>query len=145
MVYKASAEGGLLVLLVHPGGPFWKNKDDGTWSIPKGELVQGEDPLSAAKREFTEETGNIITDTIFTALEPVTIKSGKVIIAFAVNAEFEKCFISSNTFEMEWPPRSGKIQVFPEVDKAAWFSIEDAAKKINVGQLPLLNQLSSLT
>lgn len=126
------------VLLVHPGGPFWKNKDEGAWSIPKGEYTEGEDALAAAKREFEEETGNVLPDAEVIPLQPVKIKSGKVITAWAVKADFDKCFIQSSVFEMEWPPRSGKKQFFPEVDKAEWFTLEQARQKINTGQIVLL-------
>lgn len=132
------------VLLVHPGGPLWKNKDDGAWSIPKGEYVEGEDGLSAAKREFEEETGNVLPDNQFIPLQPVRIKSGKVITAWAVAANFEECFVGSNFFEMEWPPRSGKKQTFAEVDKAEWFTLEKARLKINAGQVPFLERLAAI-
>ena len=134
----------LMVLLVHPGGPFYAKKDEGVWSVPKGEYQVGEDPLSTALREFEEETGNKLPDTKYIELEPVKIKSGKVIIAWAVKAYFERAFIKSNLFELEWPPKSGKIQMFPEVDKADWFLIEEAKIKINRGQLPLLQQLEDI-
>ena len=131
----------LQVLLVHPGGPFYKNKDKGVWSIPKGEYLQGDDPLEAAKREFTEETGNVITGESFIPLAPIKIKSGKIISAWAVQNDLEKCFINSNLFEMEWPPKSGKKQMFEEVDKAEWFALEVAKEKINGGQIALIEQL----
>ena len=121
----------LYVLLVHPGGPFWRNKDEGAWSIPKGEYDEFEDALEAAKREFKEETGIDLTATKYLPLTPVKIKSGKVITAWALQAEVSVEAIRSNEFEMEWPPRSGKKQMFPEVDKAGWFSIEEAQLKIN--------------
>jgi predicted NUDIX family NTP pyrophosphohydrolase len=132
------------VLLVHPGGPFYKNKDNGAWSIPKGEYQQGEDALIAAKREFKEETGNVIPGDKFIQLEPIKIKSGKIISAWAVETNFDSCFIESNVFEMEWPPGTGKKQQFPEVDKAEWFTMEVAKLKINDGQKPLLQQLEIL-
>lgn len=132
------------VLLVHPGGPFWKNKDLAAWSMAKGEYTEGEDPLSAAKREFTEETGNVLPGNGFIPLNPVKVSSGKIISAWAVEANFDKCFINSNMFEMEWPPKSGKKQLFAEVDAAAWFTIEEAFKKINKGQIPLIEQMKSL-
>ena len=126
--------------LVHPGGPFWKNKDDGAWSIPKGEIDPDEEPLSAAQREFQEETGQKIGGT-FTPLQPVTIASGKVIEAWATEHDLDASAIVSNTFEMEWPPRSGRKQAFPEVDRAAWFPGPLALQKITPGQVPLLMQL----
>lgn len=130
----------LELFLVHPGGPFWKNKDDGAWSIPKGEIDADEDPLKAAQREFREETGLAI-DGAFTALDPVKIASGKVIEAWAIEHDLDAATITSNTFEIEWPPRSGKRQAFPEVDRAAWFTAEEALQKINKGQAPLIRQL----
>jgi len=110
------------------------------WSIPKGEYSQGEDALLAAKREFTEETGNILPEGEFKPLQPVKIKSGKVITAWATNADFIQPFISSNFFEMEWPPKSGKKQSFPETDKAEWFTLKEAKLKINSGQMNLIEQ-----
>jgi predicted NUDIX family NTP pyrophosphohydrolase len=130
----------LQVLLVHPGGPFYKNKDDGVWSIPKGEYDETEDALTVAKKEFHEETGNTI-DGKFIPLIPVKIKSGKIINCWAVEAELEQPFISSNSFEMEWPPKSGKMQSFPETDKAEWFTINEARKKISPGQSAILDEL----
>ncbi len=134
----------LEVLLVHPGGPFYAKKDEGVWSIPKGEFEDGEDALSVAKKEFTEETGNIIINENFIELSPVKLKSGKIISAWAIEEDFEKCFISSNLFEMEWPPKSGKRQSFPETDKAEWFNLNEARIKIHPAQLPLLNQLETI-
>lgn len=126
--------------LVHPGGPFWKNKDDGAWSIPKGEIDPDEDPLTAAQREFEEETGFRIDGT-FTPLTPVKITSGKVIEAWAIEHDLDTSAIKSNTFEIEWPPRSGKKQAFPEIDRAAWLSAAEALHRINKGQIPLIAQL----
>jgi predicted NUDIX family NTP pyrophosphohydrolase len=128
------------VFLVHPGGPFWKNKDDGAWSIPKGEIDPDEEPLSAAQREFTEETGQKVGGT-FTPLTPVKIASGKVIDAWAIEHDLDASAIVSNSFEIEWPPRSGRKQAFPEVDRAAWFPGPLAVQKINKGQVALLLQL----
>jgi predicted NUDIX family NTP pyrophosphohydrolase len=142
LIYRYNANNEIEVLLVHPGGPFFTKKDLGVWSIPKGEYEDGEIPLEVAKRELEEETGNTIVNGKFEQLTPVTIKSGKQIIAWAVETNFEKCFICSNNFEMEWPPKSGKMQSFPEVDKADWFSIKVAKEKINPGQLPLLDELN---
>lgn len=130
----------LQVFLVHPGGPFWKNKDEGSWSIPKGEYEDGEEPLDAAKREFYEETGHYI-DGDFKALSPVTLKSGKIIQAWAVGGDIDQHQIKSNLFEMEWPPKSGKKQSFAEVDRGDWFTIEQAKIKMNVAQVALLEEL----
>lgn len=141
MAYRRNTEGKFEVLLVHPGGPFYKNKDEGAWSIPKGEYAEGEDALLTAKREFTEETGNTLPATGFIPLQPVKIKSGKVISAWAVKADFDEPLIQSNYFEIEWPPRSGKKQSFPEADKAEWFSLEEAMYRINAGQKSLIEQL----
>src|SRR6185436_19136785 len=129
------------LFLVHPGGPFWKNKDDGAWSIPKGEIDPDEDPLMAARREFREETGQAI-DGDFTPLTPVKIASGKVIEAWAIEHDLDASAIRSNSFEIEWPPRSGKRQAFPEVDRAAWFPEPIALQKVTKGQVPLLLQVS---
>lgn len=127
-------------LLVHPGGPFWKNKDIGAWTLPKGEPADGEELLTAAQREFFEETGQHISGS-FIALDPVKQKGGKVIHAFAVEGDFNPDQLNSNTFEMEWPPRSGKKQVFPEVDKAQWFTLEQARERINTAQVVLLEEV----
>jgi predicted NUDIX family NTP pyrophosphohydrolase len=130
----------LEVLLVHPGGPFWSKKDDGAWSIPKGEFNDDEDPLAAARREFEEETGSNATGDAI-ALGPVRQASGKLVYAFAMNGEFDVSRLESNTFTMEWPPRSGKQQIFPEVDRAAWFALDAARRKILKGQAGLLDEL----
>jgi predicted NUDIX family NTP pyrophosphohydrolase len=133
----------LQVLLVHPGGPLWARKDAGAWSIPKGEYNPGDDPLAAALREWEEETGVPLEpgDGSFIALEPVRQKSGKTVHAWAREGDMDPALIHSNTFEMEWPPRSGKKGVFPEVDKAGWFDIPEARQKILEGQLPLIDAL----
>ena len=131
------------VLLVHPGGPFWKNKDAGAWSIPKGEFAAGEDALSVARREFSEETGFTI-DGQFIALAPVRQRGGKTVHAFAVEGDFDASTAKSNTFAMEWPPKSGKVQEFPEIDRAAWFCFDDALVKINAGQVALLQELREI-
>ncbi len=128
---------------MHPGGPLWSNKDLGAWSIPKGLLEEEEDALEAAKREFQEETG-FIAEGRFIPLSAVKLKSGKVVQAWAVEGENDPAAIKSNLFTMEWPPHSGKTREFPEVDRAAWFSIEDAKKKINQGQVRLLEELQQL-
>jgi len=131
------------VFLVHPGGPFWAKKDAGAWSIPKGEAAPGEDLLSAARREFQEETGLGI-DGVFRELAPVRQPSGKRVHAWAVEADLDADAIHSNSFEMEWPPRSGLRREFPEVDRAAWFGLPTARNKITKGQLGLLDQLERL-
>jgi predicted NUDIX family NTP pyrophosphohydrolase len=132
--------GALQVLLVHPGGPFWRNKDAGAWSIPKGEVDEGEDPLAAARREFAEETGIALTGD-FLALGEIKQKGGKVVTAFAHDRDIDPAAIKSNTFELEWPPRSGRRQVFPEIDKAEWFDVQTASNKINAGQAVLIERL----
>lgn len=133
------------VFLVHPGGPFWSRKDDGAWSIPKGEYTE-ESPLDAAIREFTEET--CITPACpseeFIPLSPVKQSGGKIITAFALNAHFDETKIKSNTFAMEWPPKSGIMKEFPEVDRAGWFDYNTAKKKIVQGQIPMLDELSQI-
>jgi predicted NUDIX family NTP pyrophosphohydrolase len=141
LMYRRSAQG-LEVLLVHPGGPFWKNRDAGAWSIPKGEHDEAEDPLDAAKRELAEETG-LRPEGTFLALDPVRQKSGKLVRAWAVEGDCDPRAIRSNTFSMEWPPRSGRTAEFPEVDRAEWFAIEEAHRRILPAQSPLLDQLES--
>ncbi len=136
-------EGAHEVFLVHPGGPFWKNKDIGAWSIPKGEFEESEEPLTAAKREFREETGFDAEGT-FIPLTPVKQKSGKLIFAWALKKNIDPAALVSNTFEMEWPPKSGKIIELPEVDRAAWFTIEEAGNKIIPGQAAIINELCDL-
>jgi len=131
---------GIEVFLVHPGGPFWAKKDARAWSIPKGEFEAGEDPLEAAKREFKEETGFAVEGN-FIELTPVKQPGGKVIYAWAVMGDCEAESIKSNTFSLEWPPRSGKRKEFPEVDRAGWFTPEVAREKILKGQLVLLEEL----
>lgn len=129
--------------LVHPGGPFWAKKDLGAWSIPKGEYEPHEDPLAAAKREFLEETGQKISGE-FTALTPVKQKAGKIVKAWLVEGDVDVEAISSNSFEMEWPPKSGRKQSFPEIDKGGWFDAATAKGKINGNQAPLLDEAIQL-
>ena len=133
--------GDLQVLLVHPGGPFWAKKDDASWSIPKGEFTDGEDPLSAAKREFEEEMGCAAPTGDLEPLEPVRQPSGKLVFAWALRSDFDASGIRSNVFSMEWPPKSGVQREFPEVDRAAWFELETARRKILKGQAAFLDQL----
>jgi predicted NUDIX family NTP pyrophosphohydrolase len=135
-------KGGPEVLLVHPGGPFWKNKDAGAWTIPKGEPDADEDPLETALRELQEETGIAVRKSTCIPLAPVKQKAGKLILAWAMKGNLDASTINSNTFEMEWPPKSGRKQVFPEVDQAAWFSFTEAREKINPAQAALLDELA---
>jgi predicted NUDIX family NTP pyrophosphohydrolase len=130
----------ILVLLVHPGGPYWRNKDAGAWSIPKGERRQGEQADTTARREFAEELGTTPVG-VMSPLGHIRQRGGKIVEAFAIEGEFDVDRLSSNTFEMEWPPRSGKKQSFAEVDRAAWFSLAQAREKINAGQRPLIDRL----
>ncbi|QXV64879.1 NUDIX domain-containing protein [Mucilaginibacter sp. 21P] len=131
------------VFLVHPGGPFFAKKDDGSWSIPKGEFDDDEDALAAAKREFEEETGKAI-DGNFTKLQPIRQKSGKTVHAWAVEADIDHTSIVSNTFEIEWPPRSGKRKTFPEIDRAGWFTINEAKVKLIPAQVKLVEELATM-
>jgi len=133
---------GIEVLLVHPGGPLWAKKDEGAWSIPKGEIDADEAPLAAARREFEEELGSPVSGQ-FIALAPIRQASGKVVHAWAVEADFDPATFTSGMFSMEWPPRSGQQQEFPEVDRAEWFSIDNARRKINKAQIELLDQLAN--
>jgi predicted NUDIX family NTP pyrophosphohydrolase len=130
------------LLLVHPGGPFWARKDAGAWSIPKGEHEEGDDARACARREFEEELGTPLpADAELTELGAVRLKSGKQITAFAVEGDLDADAIASNTFSMEWPPRSGRTQEFPEVDRAGWFDLETAGEKLNPAQAELLDRL----
>jgi predicted NUDIX family NTP pyrophosphohydrolase len=140
-MYRRSGDG-LEVLLVHPGGPFWVNKDDGAWSIPKGECAEGEDPLAAARREFEEETGSEPSGP-FLELGSFRQSSAKTISAWAVEGDFDPSRLRSNTFSMQWPPRTGRLQEFPEVDRAAWFKPEEAGRKILKGQRGILDALAA--
>ncbi|HTI45220.1 MAG TPA: NUDIX domain-containing protein [Casimicrobiaceae bacterium] len=129
------------VLLVHPGGPFWQRKDEGAWSLPKGEFEEGETPEAVARRELLEETGFAL-DAPLTPLAPVRQRGGKTIHAFAAEADFDASTMRSNTFAMEWPPRSGRVESFPEVDRAAWFDLDVAAAKLLASQRPILDELA---
>lgn len=133
------------VLLVHQGGPFWKNKDLGSWSIPKGEFTDEESAPEAARREFKEETGFAITEKEkMLHLTMVKQKSGKLIYAWAVEKDIDTTAIKSNHFEIEWPPKSGQLKSFPEIDKAEWFSLEEAMQKINSSQAVFITELQQL-
>ena len=132
----------LEVFLVHPGGPFWKNKDIGAWTIPKGEFDGNETALDAAVREFREETGHVLPGP-FNPLVPIRQKGGKQVFAWSTAGDLDPTTIVSNTFEMEWPPHSGRMQSFPEVSKGAWFDLETAAQVINPAQKALLQELDS--
>ena len=132
--------GELMVLLVHPGGPYWRAKDLGAWSIPKGEFLDDEARLDAARREFAEEMGQAI-EGAFVALTPCKQPSRKVVHAFAIEGDLDAAAIRSNDFEMEWPPKSGRMQSFPEIDRAVWFDLAEARRRIQKGQLPILEEL----
>jgi predicted NUDIX family NTP pyrophosphohydrolase len=134
-------EGGLEVFLVHMGGPFWARKDQGAWSIPKGEIEQGEEPLQAAKREFMEETGFILPDAPFFELTPRK-SSGKLVLVWAIEGDFDPDALQSNTFTLEWPPKSGQYRSFPESDRAGWFTVEQALTKIVKGQKECIKELA---
>jgi predicted NUDIX family NTP pyrophosphohydrolase len=129
------------VLLVHPGGPFWRNRDAGAWSIPKGEYAADEDPLAVAKREFEEELGMPAPSGEYVRLGEVRQRGGKTVTAFALQGDFDPRQLKSNRFEIEWPPKSGRRALFPEVDKAEWFTVIEARTRIIDGQLPLIDSL----
>jgi len=140
VVYR-HGPGGLQFLLVHPGGPYWAKKDEGAWSVPKGEHGEDEDALQVAQRELEEETG-MRAEGSFIPLSPVRQRGGKVVTAWAVQGDCDPDTLRSNTFTMEWPPRSGRMQEFSEVDRAAWFTLEEARAMLNPAQLPLLDELT---
>ena len=135
--------GRLEVLLVHPGGPFWARKDRGAWTIPKGEIGEGEDPLLAAQREFSEETG-LTPEGEFLPLGDLRQAGGKHVTAWALAWDIDPAQIRSNTFALEWPPRSGRTQAFPEIDRAAWFGLAEAREKILASQRPFLDRLGTI-
>jgi predicted NUDIX family NTP pyrophosphohydrolase len=144
LVYRRT-DGELEVLLVHPGGPFWAKKDDGAWSVPKGEYGPDEDPLKVALREFEEEIGAEPPDhATAVSIGELRQPSGKVVTAWAVEGDLDVSEVRSNTFEMEWPPRSGRTQEFPEVDRAGWFGLEEARRKLLRGQIGFLDRLEEL-
>ena len=134
--------GALEVLLAHPGGPLWANKDAEAWTIPKGEIAEGEDPLTAARREFEEETG-IQPEGVFYPLGSVRQKSGKIVHAWAFEGDADPDVLRSNSFQMQWPPGSGQLRSFPEVDRVQWFSLDEARRRINPAQAGLIDALES--
>lgn len=137
------AQSGVEVFLVHPGGPFWRKKDAGAWTIPKGEF-EDEEALAAAKREFCEELGSPPPSGDYLTLKPIKQKNAKTVFAWAVAGDFDPANLQSNTFLLEWPPKSGRMEEFPEVDRAEWFSLEIAKQKILPAQVPLLDELVEL-
>jgi len=145
LMYRGGTEhsNSVEILLAHPGGPFWKNKDDGAWTIPKGEVTPGEDLLMAAIREFTEETA-LTPAPPFVPLGEIKHKSGKIVHAWAFQGDCDPAEIRSNTFELEWPPKSGRIQEFPEIDRAKFYDLAAARQKILASELPLLDRLAEL-
>ena len=143
LLYRRAADGSLEFLLVHPGGPFWQQKDAGAWTIPKGELEAGEEALAAAQRETEEELGFCPAGK-FIELKPIRQKAGKRVRAWGVEANWDPAELQSNTFTAIWPPRSGKTQTFPEVDRAAYFNFKEACLKINPAQIALLEELTTL-
>ena len=142
LVVFREREGALQVLLAHMGGPYWARKDAGAWSIPKGELEDGEDPLAGARREYAEELGRRPPDGPVIELGEVRQRGGKRVVAFAVEGDVDPAQLRPGTFELEWPPRSGRRQAFPEVDRVAWFDLATATGKLVQGQVPLLQRLA---
>ena len=142
LMYRGSGQS-LQVLLVHPGGPFWRNKDDGAWSIPKGEISARENPLAVAQREFAEELGVAAAGPL-RPLGEIRQRGGKRVHAFAAEGDLDIGTVRSNTFEMQWPPNSGRLQAFPEIDRAGWFTLPVARIKILESQRPLLDRLEQL-
>jgi predicted NUDIX family NTP pyrophosphohydrolase len=145
LLYRVGAGEDIEVLLVHPGGPFWARKDGGAWSIPKGEYDEGDDPAGRAEEEFAEELGRSAPPGPRLDLGEVRQAGGKRVRAWAVRGDIDALATTSNTFDMEWPPRSGEHRSFPEVDKAAWFTLDEARTKLLAGQLPLLERLEAIT
>jgi predicted NUDIX family NTP pyrophosphohydrolase len=138
-----SREGRLEVLLAHPGGPLWVNKDIGHWTIPKGEIEPGEEFVAVARREFAEETGLEVPDDPLIELGQITQKSGKLVLGWAVEGELDPSTAVSNTYDMEWPPRSGVIQSFPEIDRVEWFDLDEARRRMKAAQVPFLDRLQA--
>ena len=141
LLYRFADAGAVEVLIGHMGGPFWARKDAGGWSIPKGEAGPGEEPLDVAKREFAEELGSPVPATEFLDLGELRVNGGKVLTVWAAEGDLDAAATVSNTFSLEWPPRSGRVQEFPELDRSAWFAVDDARDKLVKGQLPFLDRL----
>ena len=142
LLYRdAAGDSGIEVLLVHPGGPFWRNRDEGAWTIPKGEFQDFEEPLEAAKREFKEELGSSPPVGDYLSLKPIKQKNNKTVHAWAVKGDFDPATLKSNTFSYAWPPKSQRTQEFPEVDRAEWFAPDEAKRKILGAQVALIDQL----
>jgi predicted NUDIX family NTP pyrophosphohydrolase len=142
LLYRLGPEG-LEVLLAHPGGPFWARRDEGAWTLPKGEVNAGEEPLAAALREFEEETGHVPSGELL-PLGEVRQKGGKRVLAWACAGDFDPQELRCNTFEMEWPPRSGRVRSFPEIDRVGWFTPDAARTKLLPAQAPFLDRLQAL-
>lgn len=143
LMYRRSGNGTLEVLLAHPGGPFWRGKDEGAWTLPKGEYDEPEEPLAAALREFGEETGFTVSPP-FLPLGEIAQKNGKRITAWAFAGDADPAQLRCNSFEIEWPPRSGRRQSFPEIDRAEWFTLDAAKRRINPAQKAFLGRLASV-
>ena len=143
LLYRLSPGGGCEVLLGHMGGPFWARKDDGAWSIPKGEHGPDEDPFDVARREFEEELGSPVPAPDFHPLGQVRVTSGKLLTVWAAEGDLDAAATRSNTFTLEWPPRSGRLQEFPEIDRSAWFPVAEAREKLVKGQVPFLDRLQA--
>jgi predicted NUDIX family NTP pyrophosphohydrolase len=142
LLYRRS-NGRLEVLLAHPGGPFFARKDAGHWTIPKGEVDPGEEPLDVARREFEEETGHAVPARTLVDLGSIVQKGGKVVHGWAAEGDLDPAAAVSNTFELEWPPRSGRVQTFPEVDRVEWFATDEARARIRDTQAPLIDRLEA--
>ena len=141
LLYRLGDDGGVEVLIGHMGGPFWARKDDGGWSIPKGEAGPGEDPFDVARREFAEELGSPVPATQILDLGELRVSSGKLLTVWAAEGDLDADATVSNTFSLEWPPRSGRLQEFPEIDRSAWFPVDAARAKLVKGQVPFLDRL----
>jgi predicted NUDIX family NTP pyrophosphohydrolase len=145
LLHRPAPDGRLEVLLVHPGGPLWARRDDGAWTLPKGEYGAGEDPLEVAEREFAEELGQRPPDGVRVDLGELRQAGGKLTRCWAVAGEVDVAVVTSNTFDLEWPPRSGRIQAFPEIDRAEWMALADARRKLLASLVPFLDRLVAAT